>query len=309
MNGEARSTTSASAALVGAALVIVSAVGFSGKAVLAKILYRDGVDPLSVIALRMGFALPIFAASAWREERRAVRAGESLNVRDAGAVLVLGGLGYYASVYGDFAGLQHISAGLERLLMFSYPTLVLLMSALAFKQRIHRVQIACLVLTYAGIALAFSAETNLGDGEQGDVWLGSGLVFASAFCYAAYLVGGSRYINRLGARRFTSLSLSAACVAALVHFAAAGGGLLDFSPRVYVLGVTMALLATVLPAFALSTGIRRIGPARAAVLGTVGPVSTLFLAYLLLGEPITVSQLLGAALVLVGATLVAFRGR
>ncbi|HET9930825.1 MAG TPA: DMT family transporter, partial [Polyangiaceae bacterium] len=138
-------------ALVGAALVVLSAVGFSGKAVLAKVLYRKGVDPLSVIALRMGFSLPVFASLALRNELRSAR----LSASDLLAVLSLGAVGYYASVYGDFAGLAYISAGLERLVMFTYPTLVLLMAALVHRQRISVLQVGCLVLTYAGIALAF----------------------------------------------------------------------------------------------------------------------------------------------------------
>ncbi|MGC4088436.1 MAG: DMT family transporter [Polyangiaceae bacterium] len=287
---------------IGYALVLVSAVAFSGKAVLAKLMYRDGVDPLSVIALRMAFSLPVFALSAWRNERRAPR----LTARDALAITLLGGVGYYASVYGDFAGLAHISAGLERLLMFTYPTLVLLMSAAAFKQPIQRFQVLCLLITYAGIALAVSAEL---EPSQGNLWLGSALVFASAFCYAAYLVGGTSYIDRLGARRFTSLSLSAACLAALVHFAFSGRTLLGLGARAYALSAAMALFATVLPAFALSTGIRRIGPSPAAVIGTIGPVATLFMAHWLLGEGLGPLQLAGALLVVVGATLVAFRGR
>ena len=289
-------------ALVGCALVVLSAVAFSGKAILAKLLYRDGVDALTVVALRMGFSLPLFALLSLRQESR----GPRLAGHDALAVLALGAVGYYASVYGDFAGLEYVSAGLERLLMFTYPTLVLLMSALLFKQPMRSLQIVCLLITYAGIAIAFRAEIGASDDK---VWLGSALVFASAFCYAAYLVGGARYIDRLGAQRFTALSLSAACVTALAHFGLAGRTLRGLAPRVYGLALVMAVFATVLPALALSMGIRRIGAARAAVLGTIGPVSTLFLAYALLGEPLTATQLAGAALVTLGATLVAFKAR
>lgn len=290
-------------AVVGALLVVLSAVGFSGKAVLAKVLYRMGVDPLSVIALRMGFSLPVFVVVALHTERRSPRLRRS----DLGAVLALGGVGYYASVYGDFAGLEHISAGLERLVMFTYPTLVVVMAALAYKQRISRVQLGCLLLTYAGIALAFRAEAPR---PSRALVLGAALVFASAFSYAAYLVVGTKYIHRLGAQRFTSLALSAACFSALLHAALGdGAALLGFSSSVYGLALIMALASTVMPAFALSMGIRRIGPGPAAVLGTTGPVSTLFLAHGVLGEPLTLVQLAGATLVVLGATLVATKGR
>lgn len=297
-----RSQRSLRAALIGASLVVLSAVGFSGKAVLAKVLYRMGVDPLSVIGLRMGFSFPVFAALAIRTEWRSPR----LRTSELAAVLALGGIGYYASVYGDFAGLAYISAGLERLVMFTYPTLVVVMAAFAFKQRISRLQLGCLLLTYAGIALAFRAEAPR---PSRDLFLGAALVFASAFCYAAYLVAGTKYIHRLGAQRFTSLALSAACGSALVHAAVERRSLLGFSPSVYWLALLMAMASTVMPAFALSLGIRRIGPGPAAVLGTTGPVSTLFLAHVALGEPLTLVQLAGATLVVAGATLVATKGR
>jgi drug/metabolite transporter (DMT)-like permease len=138
--------------------------------------------------------------------------------------------------------------------------------------------------------------------------LGAALVFASAITYAAYLVRGTRYIRRLGSERFTALALSAACIATLIHFGLTGESLVGHPASVYGLGFAMAMIATVLPAFALAEGIRRIGPNAAAILGTIGPVSTLFLARWFLAEPISAMQLLGTALVLLGATLVARAG-
>lgn len=287
-------------AWVGAALVVLSSVAFSGKAVMAKLLYREGVEPITVLALRMGFSLPLLLAAVWWTGRSA----PPLARRDLVAALVLGGVAYYLSSLGDFLGLRFISAGLERLILFTYPTLVVLLSSVVLRERIGRRQVISLLITYAGIALVFRSE--LASQAAGDhVLLGAALVFGSAITYASYLVGSTRYIRRLSAARFTSLSLSAAAITTLLHFAATARPLLGYSGSVYGLGAAMALIATVLPAFALAEGIRRIGPSASAILGTIGPVSTLFLAHSLLGEPILPIQLLGTALVLVGATWVA----
>lgn len=290
------------AALGGAALVVLSSVAFSGKAVMAKLMYREGVDPITVLALRMGFSLPLFLAAAYWTGRSAA----PLSRRDWGAALWLGGVAYYLSSLGDFLGLRFISAGLERLILFTYPTLVVLLSSVILRERIGRWQVTSLLVTYAGVALVFRSE--MAAQSQGEhVWLGAALVFGSAVTYATYLVGSTRYIRRLSAERFTSLALSAAAIATLLHFAATARPLLGYSSSVYGLGAAMAVLATVLPAFALAQGIRLIGPSASAILGTIGPVSTLFLAHSFLGEPILPMQLLGTALVLVGATLVVRR--
>jgi drug/metabolite transporter (DMT)-like permease len=283
-------------------LVVLSSIAFSGKAVMAKLLYRQGVDPITVLALRMGFSLPLVAVAAWWTGRSA----PPLARRDLGAALLLGGVAYYLSALGDFLGLRFISAGLERLILFTYPTLVVLLSSVVLRERIGRWQLVSLVVTYAGVTLVFRAESShVAAAPSGQLWLGSALVFGSAVTYASYLVGSTRYIRRLSAERFTSLTLSAAAVTTLLHFAATARPLLGYSSSVYGLGAAMALVATVLPAFALAEGIRRIGPSASAILGTIGPVSTLFLAHSFLGEPILPMQLVGTALVLVGATVVA----
>lgn len=285
---------------IGVALVVASSVGFSTKAVLAKLMYRSGIEPLAVLVLRMGLALPLYVLSVWRTQRTE----PLMTARDVRVVALLGAGLYYASVVGDFGGLRFISAGLERLILFSYPTLVVVMSAVVLRERIHARQLLALLVTYFGIALSFHAETS---GKA--LWWGSGLVLASAIAYAAYLVGSTRYIRRFGAERVTSLALSAAALSTFLHFALERPRLLGFPLRVYALGAAMALMATVLPTYALAAGIRRIGPAPAAIIGTIGPVTTLVLAHFWLAEPVTALQLTGTAVVLIGATLVVSRRR
>jgi drug/metabolite transporter (DMT)-like permease len=219
---------------------------------------------------------------------------------------VLGVLGYYLASVLDFYGLVYISAGLERLILFVYPTLVVVMSALLFKTPITRRTLLALALTYGGVALALKTETASAEGP--DVWLGVALIFGCALSYAAYLVGSGRLIPRVGSLRFTALAMIVSSVAMLVHFAVVGGRFTGHAPPIYVHGLLLALCCTVLPVFLLAEGIRRIGAGSSAIIGAVGPVSTLALANATLGEEVHALQALGTLLVLVGATVVA-RGR
>ncbi len=285
--------------VLGVGLVALSAVAFSAKAVMAKLAYRHGVDALTVLGLRMGFALPFYLAVLMARARREPR---PLTRRELLSVVALGLLGYYLSSLFDFMGLEYITAGLERLILFVYPTLVAIFEALLFGKRLTRLQVFALGVTYAGIAVVFQSEIGF---AGKDVLLGSGLVFACAITYASYLVGGGRLIPRIGAERFTALALSVSALAVLGHAAAAGRAFWGLPRPVYVLGLWLAIVATVLPTFMLAEGIRRIGPGPAAIAGMIGPVSTLVLAYVFLGEPVLPLQVLGATLVLAGATLVA----
>ncbi len=285
--------------VVGVGFVVVSAIAFSAKAVMAKLAYQHGVDALQVLALRMGFALPVYLLVLAARSRSEAR---PLTRRELAAIALLGVIGYYLASLFDFLGLQHISAGLERLILFVYPTLVALFEALLFGRRLTRVQVVALILTYVGIAVVFRSEVGHG-GD--DVALGAMLVFASAVVYAVYLVGSGQLIPRVGSERFTALALSVSALCTLGHAAVAGRSVTGLPREVYELGLLLAFLATVLPTFLLAAGIRRIGSGPAGIVGTVGPVSTVFLAHVFLGEPVTLPQVLGALLVLAGATLVA----
>lgn len=289
-------------ALWGALCVVGSAVAFSAKAVIAKVGYRHGADPATLLALRMAFALPFFVAAAvWTSRGRS-----ALPRPELGKIVVLGVLGYYLASVLDFYGLAYISAGLERLILFVYPTLVVVMSAFWFKTPITRRTLVALGLTYGGVALAVKTETAGASGPG--LWLGVSMIFGCALSYAVYLVGSGRLIPRVGSLRFTSLAMIVSTAAMLVHFAVVGGHFGGHAPVVYVDGLLLALVCTVLPVFLLAEGIRRIGAGPSAIIGAVGPVSTLALAHAVLGEPVHFVQGIGTLLVLVGATVVA-RGR
>lgn len=287
--------------LTGLLLAAASAVLFSAKAIVVKLAYREGVDALTVVALRMGMALPVFAALSMRYVRR----DGPLARRDTFRIVALGAGAYYASIVLDFAGLSYISAGLERLLLFLHPTFVLLLSALVLGRRVTGRELLAMALSYAGIALVMATSHRI---EGAHVLLGSVLVLASAFVYAVYLVGAGELVRRLPSVRVSALSLTAACAAALVHFVSVRPlSDLAVSPTVWGLSAANALLCTVAPVLLLGEAIARVGAPRAAQVGMIGPVVTIGLGAWLLGEPVTAGQVAGGAMVLAGVGLIARR--
>lgn len=289
--------TERSARLGGVFLVGIAAVAFSGKAVIIKLAYRHGVDAVTLLALRMVFSAPLFAVLAWWAGRGGRAA--PLSAPDARAVAILGLVGYYLASYFDFLGLQYITAALERLLLFLYPTFVLLLSAALYQRPVTRRDVVALGLSYLGIALVFVNDLTT---QPGNVVLGASWVLLSALFYAAYLLGSGRLVGRVGSLRFASYAGLVSCIAVVVHFFVTREAKVIFSQPapVYWLGLLMAVVSTVLPIVLTSEGIRRIGSSHASIVGSVGPVATIFLGAIFLGEEITVVQLAGAGLVLSG---------
>jgi drug/metabolite transporter (DMT)-like permease len=290
---------------IGASLVFIGAVLFSGKAILVKLAYAYHIDAVSLLTLRMLFSLPFFVAIAFFSSRKTQKA--TLARRDWVAVAGMGVMGYYLASLFDFMGLQYITAGLERLILFVYPTLVVLLSALVFGIKIGRREYLALVLTYLGIFVVFYNDLSV---YQSGVVTGSLLIFASALTYAIYLMGSGQLIPKLGSVRFTAYAMIVSSGAVLAHYAVTHSfAAWDFPPQVYFLSLGMALFSTVLPAFLMSEGIRLIGSGRASIIGSVGPVSTIVLAYFFLNEAITLHQVLGTLLVLVGVLTVSAKDK
>ena len=305
MSSAAQNIISARKKLAGIIFAFVAAIGFSAKAVMVKLAYIDAVDAITLLALRMAFSLPFFLIVAAMENRN--KGNQVLTAKDKFAVVGLGLIGYYLASYLDFLGLQYISAGLERLILFLYPTMVVLISALVFKHRVGRIAWLALLISYAGIALVYLHDMKV---LQHDALSGSVLVFASALAYAIYLVGAGHTIARIGATRFTAYVLTVACIACLVQFAVTHSvGELNLSFRVYGLGVAMAVFSTVLPAFLLAAAMRRIGSMHTSMIGSIGPVSTIFLAYVFLGEQVSPMQIMGSMLVLAGVLMISLKSQ
>ena len=289
-----------SAARAGLALAVLGAVGFSGKAIIVKLAYRHGVDAVTLLMLRMAFALPLFVALAWW----AGRGRPALTARDWRVVALLGFLGYYLASFLDFAGLQHVTASLERLILYLNPTLVLLLGWLLHRQRVSAGQLRALALSYAGIVVTFGHELRV---EGGHVALGAALVFGSALSYALYLVLSGQEVRRLGALRLTGLASTVACVLCLLQFLLLRpvDTLWTLAPPVWGLSVLNATLCTVVPVVMVMMAVERIGASAAAQAGMIGPVTTVLLGIVLLGEPLTPWVVAGTVLVLAGVGLLA----
>lgn len=287
----------------GLLLAVGGVVCFSIRPIFIKLAYAYVVDPVTLIALRMIFSLPFFLiATVW------VRSGAQhrpLAGRELAAVAGLGVLSYYGASFLDFLALQYISAGLGRLLLFIYPTIVVMLSALALGRRVTRWELLALVLTYGGLLLVFAHSLQ---GEQKEFWLGASLAFASAVCYAVYLVAGSEVIARVGSVRFTAYAMSAASAACILQFFLLRPlAALDVPLPVYLYAIGMAVVSTVIPVFMTSEALRRVGANTVAIVGALGPVTTIGFGYLGLEEIMTPLQLAGAALVLVGVVVISLK--
>ncbi|MFT3816426.1 MAG: DMT family transporter [Rubrivivax sp.] len=284
----------------GLALAAAGSIAFSGKAIIVKLAYRyEGVDAVTLIMYRMLFALPFFLLIAWWGGR----GRPALTRRDLGLVFGLGFSGYYLASFLDFAGLQYISASLERLILYLNPTLVLLLGVLLHGQRVSAGRLSALAVSYVGVLLVFGHELSF---AGRDVALGTALVFASAVSYALYLVYSGAEVRRLGALRLTGLASTVACVLCLAQFALLRPLSAAAVPEPVIwLSLLNATVCTVAPVLMVMMAVERIGAALAAQTGMIGPLSTIAMGVLILGEPFTRWVIAGTVLVLAGIWLLA----
>jgi drug/metabolite transporter (DMT)-like permease len=283
----------------GLVLAMAGAIAFSGKAIIVKLAYRYGVDAVTLIMYRMLFALPLFAALAWW----AGRGKPALSRRDWLVCTGLGFSGYYLASFLDFAGLAYITASLERLILYLNPTLVLALGAIVYKRRVRARQVIALAVSYCGVLLVFGHELSL---QGSNAALGTGLVFASAISYASYLVLSGEEVKRIGALRLTGLATSIACLFCIAQFVVLRPmSALAVAPQVVWLSVLNATLCTFAPVLMVMMAIERVGAAVAAQTGMIGPLSTIVMGILILGEPFTAWVVAGTALVLSGIWLLA----
>lgn len=293
------------ALLAGLSIAIGGAILFSTKAVVAKLLYRYHIDAVTLIAFRMLFSFPVFAAVAlWK-----MRTQPPLSGRDRWHIVGLGLLGYYLSSYLDFLGLQYISVGLERLILFLTPSFVLLAHVLVFKRRIGAMEWAALALAYCGIVLVFVHDLVGGSRSTWDsTFVGALLVLGSAISYALYLLGTGEMVGRIGSLRLVAYAMCVSSVACIAQFfMLRPASLLVQPPEVYWLSLVNGVFCTIFPVFMTMAAVQRIGAATASQAGMIGPVSTLLLGALILGEPVTGVQLAGTGLVLVGIYLLSLK--
>lgn len=287
---------------LGYIFALVGALLFSTKAIIIKLAYddpTDTVDAVTLLAVRMMMALPIYLIIGGLAVRERKRSGQAMPPRDAMVkALLVGLLGYWFASYTDFAGLQYISAQFERLILFTYPLFVVLLGAMFFGQKIQMRAVMAILVSYVGLAVIFTEK--LGEGGN-DVALGAGLILAAAIAFALYQLLAKPLIAKIGPALFTCIAMSGAAAGALVQFFLTHPvSDLLVSQRILLLGLTIAIGATVLPSFFLNAALHRISAQANATIGTLSPVMTIALAVMILGEPLTWVDVLGTLLVLAG---------
>jgi drug/metabolite transporter (DMT)-like permease len=293
-------------ALAGFLITLIGSILFSTKAIIVKVAFANtSMDAITLLMLRMTFSLPFYIGAIWFARQE----GHSrLTTRQWLGVIGLGLFGYYLSSMFDFIGLQYVTAGLERLILFLYPTFAVFINAVVFKQPVIRTQKIALFLTYTGIGIAYLGELNIDINNPNFLW-GSFLIFLCSITYSIYIVGSGRLIPAVGATRFTAYAMLAATAGVFAHFAFKGGNFQTVKEATshFWYGLLLAIIATVLPTFMMSNGMKRIGSNNVAIISAVGPVSTIIQAHFILGEKIFPSQIAGTILVIIGVILIGWK--
>ena len=288
-------------------ITFIGALFFSTKAILVKLAFANThADAVTVLALRMFFAVPFYIAIGLFASNK--KSNIYFTKRQWVYILLLGLTGYYVSSLCDFIGLQYITAGLERLILFIYPTLAVVLNAILFRQKINRYQKLAMLLTYLGIGIAFWGEMKI-DSSNPQFFIGSLFCFLCAVTFAIYLVGSGKMIAETGATKFTSYAMIAAAGGIFTHYFVTGRTIHHMDNNLLMYGFLLGIFATVIPTFFMSNGIKKIGSSNAAIISSVGPVSTILQAHFVLGEPITFAQIGGTLLVIVGVLLIGFNTR
>lgn len=282
--------------VTGYVLAVVSAVAYSAKGIFAKLIYGYGVDPVTLLALRFTLALPFF----WLTFL--FYPSDRIRVRD-GVLLALSGLlGLYAAALADFYGLLYIDASLERVILYTYPAIVVVWAALFFKERLGARKIAAIAVTYLGLALA----VKLFGGGLKAHYLGVALVLFSAVIYSLSYIITEVLGRRVSSVKISAYTTTAACFAFLGTW---HGKTVPNEPGVWLLLLVLAVFSTYVPVLALVLSIKRIGASRAALVSFIGPVSTAILANIVLGETMDMYQVAGMCLVIAGVLAISSEKR
>jgi len=291
----------------GIAFALAGTISFAFRPILIKLGYSaHPVSATTLLFLRMTMSLPFFLAMAWWMSR-SDPAAAPIARRDWLGIVGLGFLGYYLASLLDFLGLQYVSAGVGRLIMFLYPTLVVILSAVFLKKNPTFRELAALAITYTGIAFVLSGQISVAP-EQREFVFGALLVFSSAMCYAVYLVTGSQLVKRVGSVRFTAYTMIVSTVPAIIQFSVLEApAALQLPAQLWWIALALATLCTVLPVLLVAEALRRIGANHFALIGALGPVTTVLADFALLEGSLTMAKILGGALVISGVLLVSLK--
>jgi drug/metabolite transporter (DMT)-like permease len=294
--------------LAGFLITILGAVFFSTKAIFVKLAFKStGVDAITLLSLRMLFSLPFYLVAAWLGSKK--ESAISLTARQWFYLILLGIFGYYLSSLFDFIGLQYVSAGLERLILFLYPTFSVLINTILYKTKLNKTQVIALILTYLGIGIAYLGEMKI-DTSNPNFYFGSWMIFLCAVTYSFYLVGTGRMIPNVGVTRYTSYAMLSATAGIFIHFLLTKNvQQIPFTPTLIWYSIALATIATVLPSFMMSNGMKKIGSNNVSIITSIGPVSTIIQAHFFLGENIILPQIIGTLLVIIGVLLIGWQSK
>lgn len=292
--------------LVGFVYAFLGTMMFSFKSIFIKLAYAQGLNTDSVLMLRMAISLPIYLviiAYLYKKNstsKKAIKQSFPL-------IVLLGFIGYFLASWLDLKGLEYISAGLERLTLFTYPIFVTILGALFFKTPIKKKIVITLVLTYLGLWIIFNQEAVI---DSSSASLGIGFVLLSALSYSFYVLLSKNVIHKIGSLWFTALAMSVSSVFVLVSY----GLFLDWesllvTKQAWIMVVSLAIISTVIPSFMISEAIAKIGTAQTGIVGTLGPVITIVLAVIILNEPFTTYHMIGISLVMIGVMLLTIKSK
>jgi drug/metabolite transporter (DMT)-like permease len=284
---------------------MLGAICFSTKAVIVKLAYLEyPVDAITLLAIRMIFSLPFFLVSAMVTSNK--KENVKFTARQWIDIALLGCFGYYVSSLLDFEGLKFVSAGIERLILFVYPTFVLLISAVWMKRKVHGIEWLAVLITYVGLLIAFVGEVRFQDSEN--FYLGSTLILVCAVTYAIYIAGSGTLIPSVGAIKFNSYAMCFAAGAVVTHFMLTSSqSVIGLPFSIYAYGFLMAVVSTVIPSYLVAISIKRLGANTTAVIASIGPVSTILQAGLLLGESVSALEIAGTGFILLGILIISWK--
>ena len=290
----------------GLAIALAGAILFSTKAIFVKLAFAaTHVDAISLLSLRMLFSLPFYVGIAWFASKK--EGAVTITKKQWCYIALMGALGYYISSLFDFIGLQYVSAGLERLILFLYPTFAVLINTYFFKSKLNKIQIIALLLTYIGIGIAYFGELRI-DTTNPNFFYGSFMVFLCAITYSIYMVGTGKLVQKVGATRYTAYAMLFATLGVFIHyFTTRTFGTFHFTPTLIGYGLALAIIATVIPSFMISNAMKRIGSNNVSIITSIGPVSTVVQAHFILHEKIFIEQVIGTIIVVAGVILIGWK--
>lgn len=277
---------------------------FATKAILVKLAYKEHINAQTMLLLRMSFSVPVYLCILLLPQNFSKI--KSLSLKEHLMIISLGIVGYFLSSLFDFVGLQYITANLERLILFAYPTMVVLISSFILKKKISKAQWYAIIITYIGIFITLFEKIQF---QNSSLELyGILLIFASALTYALYLIGSGELLTKIGTVPFTAYAMVISSVFVIIYAQFTSTTPLQLIPQnVYFIGIIMAIFATIIPSFLISYAIKNANASSVSIIGSIGPVFTILLSYFILNESMSIFQIIGGIIILLGVYWVSLK--